>query len=64
MSTSTATAGAWLTKATVVHAVDELERLGYVTRRPDPSDGRAKLVTSTARAPTNVVNPEVLGRRP
>lgn len=41
---------AWLTKATVVHAVDELERLGYVTRRPDPSDGRAKLVTSTARA--------------
>jgi DNA-binding MarR family transcriptional regulator len=41
---------AWLTKASVVHAVDELERLGYVTRRPDPSDGRAKLVTSTARA--------------
>jgi DNA-binding MarR family transcriptional regulator len=41
---------AWLTKATVVHAVDELERLGYVTRRPDPTDGRAKLVTSTARA--------------
>ena len=35
---------AWLTKATVVHAVDEPERLGYVTRRPDPSDGRAKLV--------------------
>lgn len=40
---------AWLTKATVVHAVDELERLGYVTREPDPSDGRAKLVTPTAR---------------
>jgi DNA-binding MarR family transcriptional regulator len=40
---------AWLAKATVVHAVDELERLGYVTRRPDPTDGRAKLVTSTAR---------------
>jgi DNA-binding MarR family transcriptional regulator len=39
-----------LTKATVVHAVDELERLGYVTRRPDPTDGRAKLVMSTARA--------------
>ena len=32
-----------------MHAVDELERLGYVTRRPDPSDGRAKLVMSTAR---------------
>ncbi len=40
---------AWLTKATVVHAVDELERLGYVTRRPDPSDGRAKLVMPTER---------------
>jgi DNA-binding MarR family transcriptional regulator len=39
-----------LTKATVVHAVDELERLGYVTRRPDPTDGRAKLVMTTARA--------------
>ena len=37
-------ARAWLTKATVVHAVDELERLGYVTREPDPTDGRAKLV--------------------
>jgi hypothetical protein len=33
-----------------VHAVDELERLGYVTREPDPSDRRAKLVKSTARA--------------
>lgn len=41
---------AWLTKATVVHAVDELERLGYVTREPDPTDRRAKLVRSTARA--------------
>jgi DNA-binding MarR family transcriptional regulator len=40
----------WLTKATVVHAVDELERLGYVTREPDPSDRRAKLVKPTARA--------------
>ena len=41
---------ALLTKATVVYAVDELERLGYVTREPDPSDGRAKLVVSTPRA--------------
>ena len=40
---------AWLTKATVVHAVDELERLGYVTREPDSSDGRAKLVVPTER---------------
>lgn len=43
-------ARAWLTKATVVHAVDELERLGYVTREPDPTDRRAKLVRPTARA--------------
>jgi len=43
-------ARAWLTKATVVHAVDELERLGYVTREPDPTDRRAKLVVATARA--------------
>lgn len=39
----------FLTKATVVHAVDELERLGYVTRRADPTDRRAKLVMMTAR---------------
>lgn len=43
-------ARAWLTKATVVHAVDELERLGYVTREPDPTDRRAKLVVATLRA--------------
>jgi DNA-binding MarR family transcriptional regulator len=42
-------ARAWLTKATVVHAVDELERLGYVRREPDRSDGRAKLVVPTKR---------------
>jgi DNA-binding MarR family transcriptional regulator len=41
---------AQLSKATVVYAVDELERLGYVARRPDPTDGRAKLVMPTARA--------------
>jgi DNA-binding MarR family transcriptional regulator len=41
---------AQLSKATVVHVVDELERLGYVTREPDPTDGRAKLVRSTPRA--------------
>jgi len=38
-----------LTKPTVVHMVDELERLGYVERRPDPTDGRAKLVVLTER---------------
>lgn len=39
-----------LTKATVVYLVDELERLGYVVREPDPADGRAKLVVPTPRA--------------
>ncbi len=43
---------AQLTKATVVHTVDELERLGYARRVPDPSDGRAKLVVPTERALT------------
>jgi DNA-binding MarR family transcriptional regulator len=41
---------AHLTKPTVGHAVDELARLGYVERVPDPRDGRAKLVVMTARA--------------
>jgi len=40
---------AQLTKPTVVYLVNELERLGYVERLPDPSDGRAKLVRPTAR---------------
>jgi DNA-binding MarR family transcriptional regulator len=29
--------------------VNDLERLQYVERRPDPSDGRAKLIVRTAR---------------
>lgn len=29
--------------------IDELEALGYVKRRPDPADRRAKLVFPTAR---------------
>ena len=41
---------AQVSKPTVVHAVDELVRLGYARREPDPADGRAKLVTMTARA--------------
>jgi DNA-binding MarR family transcriptional regulator len=38
-----------LSKASVVAAVDELERLGYAERVADPSDGRAKLVRTTDR---------------
>jgi DNA-binding MarR family transcriptional regulator len=40
---------AGLTKPTVLAAVDDLERLGYVGRIPDPEDGRAKLVRLTPR---------------
>jgi DNA-binding MarR family transcriptional regulator len=41
---------AMLTEATVVHAVEVLERLVHVTRQPDPTDGRAKPVMPTARS--------------
>ncbi len=40
---------AGLTKPTVLAAVDDLERLGYAERLPDPQDGRAKLVRLTPR---------------
>ncbi|TDC13196.1 MarR family transcriptional regulator [Streptomyces sp. 8K308] len=36
-------------KQVVGKVVDELEALGYVERRPDPADRRAKLVVPTAR---------------
>ena len=37
-------------KAAMGELVDELEGLGYVKRRPDPGDRRAKLVVPTAAA--------------
>ncbi|GAA0210794.1 hypothetical protein GCM10009527_003470 [Actinomadura nitritigenes] len=37
-------------KQVVGNVLDELEDLGCVERRPDPSDRRAKLVVPTARA--------------
>jgi DNA-binding MarR family transcriptional regulator len=36
-------------KQTLAQAVDELERLGYVERRPDPTERRARLVCLTPR---------------
>ncbi len=36
-------------KQVIGTVVDELERLGYVERRPDPADRRAKLICRTAR---------------
>jgi DNA-binding MarR family transcriptional regulator len=40
---------AQVTKQTAVFLVDQLERAGYVERRPDPSDGRARLVCVAPR---------------
>ena len=40
---------AQITKPSVVYLVNDLERLGYVERIPDPDDGRAKLVRLTPR---------------
>ena len=42
-------ARAGMTKATLGELVDQLERLGYVTRQTDPADRRAKLVRPTPR---------------
>ena len=40
---------AQVSKPTVVYLVNDLERLGYVERVPDPDDGRAKLIRLTER---------------
>jgi DNA-binding MarR family transcriptional regulator len=39
-----------LTRQAITQLVDELEDLGVVTRRPDPTDGRAKIVAYTPEA--------------
>ena len=36
-------------KQTMAQAVDQLEALGYVERRPNPSDGRSRLLFLTER---------------
>ncbi len=40
--------GANITPQAMGELIDELEDLGYVTRQPDPSDRRAKLIVLTA----------------
>ena len=40
---------ALMTPQAMAELVDDLARLGYVTREPDPSDGRAKLIVLTDR---------------
>ena len=42
-------ARAQLSLAATSELVDDLQRLGYLERRPDPSDGRAKLIYPTPR---------------
>lgn len=41
---------AQVTKQTTGYLVDQLERAGYVTRTPDPTDARARLVHLTDHA--------------
>ncbi|RBP62006.1 DNA-binding MarR family transcriptional regulator [Brevibacterium sanguinis] len=40
---------AQLTKQSAAYLVDELVSSGFLTRSPDPSDGRARLITITDR---------------
>ncbi len=42
-------AKAQLSLAACSELVDELQDLGYLKRKPDPSDGRAKLILPTAK---------------
>lgn len=54
-------AAAQVTKQTAGFLVDQLERAGYVQRKPDPRDGRARLIcvakrgTAAVRASVTVV---------
>lgn len=45
---------AGITKQSAAFLVDQLERLGYVARVPDPDDGRARLVRITERGTRSV----------
>jgi DNA-binding MarR family transcriptional regulator len=49
MQVSELTKLARVRKQTMAQAVEELEQLGYVERRPDPNDRRGRLVFLTQR---------------
>lgn len=52
-----------VTKQTMGYLVDYLEERGYVERRPDPKDGRAKIVHLTEKGRESVrVAQEIIGR--
>jgi DNA-binding MarR family transcriptional regulator len=40
---------AWVRKQTMAQSVEELERMGYLERRPNPRDRRSRLVFLTER---------------
>ncbi len=46
---------AGISKQAVAQLVDDLERMGMVQRRPDPQDGRAKLVMFTRRGQASLL---------
>ena len=48
-----------MTPQSMGQIVDELEDLGYVVRRPDPTDRRAKLIVLTAKGRKAVAAGEV-----
>ena len=54
---------AQLTKQTVVHTVNDLERLGYAYRASDPADARAKLVLMTERGRQSIRAGEQIAAR-
>jgi DNA-binding MarR family transcriptional regulator len=43
-------ASAMVTKQSAGELVDQLEQAGFVQREPDPTDGRARLITATDKA--------------
>ena len=55
-------ADAMITSSAVAQRLNRLEALGYVSRHPDPSDGRGKIVrlTSAGRAVVDRVLPDHL----